>query len=111
MKLDILLKYAILKTKYKRLKRESNILQRDFDYVFEENKILKQINRKRYVEHAKRMQFLMKRDNKCQMLETQQKEFIKYLEDEINEHKNKEPFIVVNICSSYDLMRVEMVLQ
>lgn len=63
MKLDILLKYTMLKIKYKRLKRESNILQRDFDYVFEENKILRQINRKRYVEQAKRMQFLMKREN------------------------------------------------
>lgn len=69
MKLDILLKYTILKTKYKRLKRESNILQRDFDYVFEENKILKQINRKRYVEQAKRMQFLIKRENKLQEIE------------------------------------------
>ena len=29
------------------------------------------------------MQFLMKRDNKCQMLETQQKEFIKCLEYQV----------------------------
>lgn len=69
MKLDILLKYAMLKIKYKRLKRENNILQRDFDYVFEENKILKQINRKRYVEQAKKMQFLIKRENKLQEIE------------------------------------------
>ena len=38
----------------------------------------------------------------------QQKEFIKYLEKEINEHKNKEPFIVANICSSYDLTQIEL---
>ena len=41
-------------------------------------------------------------------LKKQQQEFINYLEDEINEHKNKEPFIVVNICSSYDLTQIEL---
>ena len=40
----------------------------------------------------------------------QQKEFIKYLESEINEHKNKEPFIVANICSSYDLNDIKLKL-
>ena len=41
-------------------------------------------------------------------LRNQQKEFINYLEKEINEHKNKEPFIVANICSSYDLTQIEL---
>ena len=40
----------------------------------------------------------------------QQQEFINYLEDEINEHKNKEPFIVANICSSYDLNDIKLKL-
>ena len=34
----------------------------------------------------------------------QQKEFINYLE----KHKNKEPFIVANICSSYDLTQIKL---
>ena len=49
-------------------------------------------------------------DNYVQKVETQQKEFIKYLEDEINEHKNKEPFIVISICSSYDLNDIKLKL-
>lgn len=87
MKLDILLKYAMLKIKYKRLKRENNILQRNFDYVFEENKILRQINRKRYVEQAKRMQFLMKREKDLTKIQEMVKngdkwnEIIKYIKN------------------------------
>lgn len=45
-----------------------------------------------------------------QKLKKQQQEFIKYLEDEINEHKNKEPFIVISICSSYDLNDIKLKL-
>ncbi|MCI7554470.1 MAG: hypothetical protein MST00_03470 [Tenericutes bacterium] len=42
--------------------------------------------------------------------ETQQKEFIKYLEDEIKFHKNRDSYMVADIHGSYDLNDIELKL-
>lgn len=42
--------------------------------------------------------------------ETQQKEFIKYLEDEIKFYKNRDTYIVADILGSYDLNDIELKL-
>ena len=65
----LLLKYLVLKHKYKKLSKEYQNLQKNFDFIFNENVILKGINKKRYVEQSKRMQFLIKRENKLQTIE------------------------------------------
>lgn len=68
-KATLLFKHLVLKNKYKKLKREYDYINKNFNFIFEENKILKQINKKKYVEQAKRMQFLIKRENKLQLIE------------------------------------------
>ena len=68
-KATLLLKYLVLKFKHKKLSKNYENLSKDFNYLFEENKILKTINKKRYVEQSKRMQFLIRRENKLQMIE------------------------------------------
>lgn len=42
--------------------------------------------------------------------ETQQKEFIKYLEDEIKFYKNRDTYIVADILGSYDLNDINLKL-
>lgn len=42
--------------------------------------------------------------------ETQQKEFIKYLEDEIKFYKNRDSYMVADILGSYDLNNIELEL-
>lgn len=49
-------------------------------------------------------------DNYVQTVETQQKEFIKYLEDEIKFYKNRDSYVVVDIHGSYDLNNIELEL-
>lgn len=67
--MKLLIENIKLKSENKKLKKEIYNLKKNFDYIFEENKILKQINKKRYVEQSKRMQFLIKRENKLQEIE------------------------------------------
>lgn len=67
--MKLLIENIKLKSENKKLKKEIYNVKKDFDYIFEENKILKQINKKRYVEQSKRMQFLIKRENKLQEIE------------------------------------------
>lgn len=47
--------------------------------------------------------------NYCGLL-TQQKEFIKYLEDEIKFYKNRDTYIVADILGSYDLNDINLKL-
>ena len=75
--------YVILLAKYEKLKKETEkkdkriedlenenkILVKNQDFLFNENTVLKQINRKRYVKQEDKMQFLMKRENKLQTIE------------------------------------------
>ena len=75
--------YVVLLAKYEKLKKESEkkdkkieelenenkILVNNQDFLFNENTVLKQINRKRYVKQEDKMQFLMKRENKLQTIE------------------------------------------
>jgi hypothetical protein len=49
-------------------------------------------------------------DNYVQKIETQQKEFIKYLEDEIKFYKNRDTYIVADILGSYDLNDINLKL-
>lgn len=102
----------------KQLQQENKILKENaenndkvVDKVNWENQLLKKENEqlKKQVDEYKKLGFKYLQD-KNNKLEIQQKEFINYLEDEINEHKNKEPFIVANICSSYDLNDIELKL-
>ena len=79
--------YVVLLTKYEKLKKESEkkdkkieelenenkTLVKNQDFLFNENTVLKQINRKRYVKQEDKMQFLMKRENKLQTIETMAK--------------------------------------
>ena len=79
--------YVVLLTKYEKLKKESEkkdkriedlenenkILVKNQEFLFNENTVLKQINRKRYVKQEDKMQFLMKRENKLQTIETMAK--------------------------------------
>ena len=79
--------YVVLLTKYEKLKKESEkkdkkieelenenkTLVKNQDFLFNENTTLKQINRKRYVKQEDKMQFLMKRENKLQTIETMAK--------------------------------------
>lgn len=75
--------YVVLLAKYEKLKKESEkkdkriedlenenkILLNNQDFLFNENAVLKQINRKRYVKQEDKMQFLMKRENKLALIE------------------------------------------
>lgn len=75
--------YVVLLAKYEKLKKETEkkdkriedlenenkILVNNQDFLFNENTVLKQINRKRYVKQEDKMQFLMKRENKLQTIE------------------------------------------
>ena len=79
--------YVVLLAKYEKLKKETEkkdkkieelenenkILVKNQDFLFNENTVLKQINRKRYVKQEDKMQFLMKRENKLQTIETMAK--------------------------------------
>lgn len=49
-------------------------------------------------------------DSLVQKVETQQKEFIKYLEDEIKSYKNRDTYIVADIFGSYNLNDIELKL-
>lgn len=66
-KFETLIKYEMLKIKFKRLKKDKEKLKKDLDYIFEENQMLKKSLRS--VEQEKRMQFLIKRENKLQLIE------------------------------------------
>ena len=75
--------YVVLLAKYEKLKKESEkkdkiiedlenenkILVNNQDFLFNENTVLKQINRKRYVKQEDKMQFLTNRENKLQTIE------------------------------------------
>ena len=75
--------YVVLLTKYEKLKKESEkkdkriedlenenkILVKNQEFLFNENTVLKQINRKRYVKQEDKMQFLTNRENKLQTIE------------------------------------------
>lgn len=79
--------YVVLLAKYEKLKKETEkkdkriedlenenkTLVKNQDFLFNENTVLKQINRKRYVKQEDKMQFLMKRENKLQTIETMAK--------------------------------------
>lgn len=47
---------------------------------------------------------------KIVMMNNQQKEFIKYLEDEIKFYKNRDSYMVADILGSYDLNNIELEL-
>ena len=75
--------YVVLLAKYEKLKKETEkkdkkieelenknkILVNNQDFLFNENTVLKQINRKRYVKQEDKMQFLTNRENKLQTIE------------------------------------------
>lgn len=75
--------YMVLLSKYEKLKKESEkknkriedlenenkILVNNQDFLFNENTVLKQINRKRYAKQEDKMQFLINRENKLQTIE------------------------------------------
>ena len=58
-----------LRTKCNTLKRERDEYKANNEFLENENAILKQINRKRFVQQEDKMHFLMKRENKLQALE------------------------------------------
>ena len=64
---------------------------------------------KKQLENYKKLGFKHLND-KCNKLETQQKEFIKYLEDLIKFYKNRDSYMVVDIHGSYDLNNIELEL-
>lgn len=55
--------------KYKKLTKERDYLSQNCDYLFNENVILKRINKKRYVQQEERMRFLIEREKKLQTIE------------------------------------------
>ena len=75
--------YVVLLAKYEKLKKESEkkdkkieeleneikTLVKNQEFLFNENTVLKQINRKRYVKQEDKMQFLTNRENKLQTIE------------------------------------------
>lgn len=75
--------YVFLLSKYEKLKKETEkkdkriedlenenkILVNNQDFLFNENTVLKQINRKRYVKQEDKMQFLTNRETKLQTIE------------------------------------------
>ena len=75
--------YVVLLAKYEKLKKESEkkdkkieeleneikTLVKNQEFLFNENTVLKQINRKRYVQQEDKMQFLTNRENKLQTIE------------------------------------------
>ena len=75
--------YVVLLAKYEKLKKETEkkdkriedlenenkILIENQEFLFNENTVLKQINRKRYVKQEDKMQFLTNRENKLQTIE------------------------------------------
>ena len=74
----------------------TNIVYNEIKKLVKENEKLKQAVRNTYetsqemlAELTKQNEFLMKRENKLQVLEMKEKEFIKYLEDEIKTTKIK----------------------
>ena len=78
-----IINYVVLLAKYEKLKKESEkkdkkieelenenkILVNNQEFLFNENTVLKQINRKRYVKQEDKMQFLTNRENKLQTIE------------------------------------------
>lgn len=100
----------------RKLQKESKILRDNaehngkvVDKVNWNNMLLKKENQelKKQLENYKRLGFKHLQD-KNNNLETQQKEFINYLEKKINVSRNTEPFFVENIFSSYDLTELEL---
>ena len=75
--------YVVLLAKYEKLKKETEkkdkriedlenenkILVENQEFLFNENTVLKQINRKRYVKQEDKMQFLTNRETKLQIIE------------------------------------------
>ena len=75
--------YMVLLAKYEKLKKETEkkdkriedlenenkILVENQEFLFNENTVLKQINRKRYVKQEDKMQFLTNRETKLQIIE------------------------------------------
>lgn len=58
-----------LKDKNKRLKHELDEYKKNNEFLENENAILKQINRKRFVQQEDKMYFLTKREKKLQLVE------------------------------------------
>ena len=75
--------YVVLLAKYEKLKKETEkkdkrieeleneikTLVENQEFLFNENTVLKQINRKRYVKQEDKMQFLTNRETKLQTIE------------------------------------------
>ena len=53
----------------KRLLKRVEELERNNEFLMNENAVLKQINRKRYLQHEDKMEFLIKRENHLQEIE------------------------------------------
>lgn len=68
-KIKLLIEYNVLKRKFKKLKMKYEELQANHDFIFAENAMLKKANRKRYITQEEKMKFLIKRENKLQMIE------------------------------------------
>lgn len=56
----------------------------------------------------KQNDFLRERENKLQLIEMKEKEFTKWLENEINSYKNKNSYMVTDILGSYNLNDIEL---
>ena len=55
--------------KIEKLNKKVETLDSNNEYLFNENSILKQINRKRFVQQEDKMHFLIKREKKLQTIE------------------------------------------
>ena len=73
---SLLIRYEKLKKdsekkdkKIEELENEIKTLVNNQDFLFNENAVLKQINRKRYVQQEDKMQFLVKREARLQTIE------------------------------------------
>ena len=100
------------------LQQENKILRENaenndkvVDKVNWENMLLKKENKqlKKQVDEYKKLGFKYLQD-KNNDLETQQKEFINYLEDLIKFYKNRDSYMVIDIHGSYDLNNIELEL-
>lgn len=58
-----------LKSKLSRVVKERDKYKANNDFLHIENATLKQINRKRYLQYEDKMHFLIKRENKLQLVE------------------------------------------
>lgn len=88
------------------LEEEPQVFTRWIDSTIEE---LKRENQelKKQLEEYKRLGFKHLND-KCNILENQQKQFIKYLEDKIKKIENNHEHLVVDMFGSYDLNELDL---